>query len=61
MPETPETSGSEVEHEVYMTEGIILLVFELKLAFIDKLDNVAQVLLELACESDILPHKSIKL
>jgi hypothetical protein len=61
MPETPETFGSEVEHEVYMTEGIILLVFELKLALLDKLDNVAQVLLELACESDIFLHKSIKL
>jgi len=51
MPETPETSGGVVEHEIYMVEGIILLVFELKLRFRDKRDQVAQVLLELACES----------
>jgi hypothetical protein len=50
MPETPETSGGEVEHEVYMLEGIILLVVELKLAVKNEMDNVAQVLLELACE-----------
>jgi hypothetical protein len=50
MPETPETSGGEVEHEVYMLEGIILLVVELKFAMKYEMDNVAQVLLELACE-----------
>lgn len=50
MPETPETSGGEVEHEFYMIEGIILLVFELKLKFKNEKDHIAQVLLELACE-----------
>jgi hypothetical protein len=51
MPETPETRGGEVEHEVYMVEGIILLVIELKLEFKKEKDFIAQVLLELACES----------
>jgi hypothetical protein len=50
MPETPETSGGQVEHEVYMLEGIILLVVELKFSMIYEMDDVAQVLLELACE-----------
>lgn len=50
MPGTPETSGGEVVHEVYMLQGILLLVIELKLAFKTELDSVAQVLLELACE-----------
>ena len=50
MPDTPETSGSMVEHEVYMMGGIILIVIELKLYFKDLLDHFAQVLLELACE-----------
>jgi hypothetical protein len=61
MPETPETFGGEVEHEVYMVEGIILLVFELKLQFKDMWDHGAQVLLELVCESDAFLDKSIKL
>jgi hypothetical protein len=61
MPETPETSGGKVEHEVYMVEGIILLVFELKLEFKNERDHVSQVLLELVCESDAFLHKSIKL
>ena len=30
MPESHKTSGGEVEHVVYMTEGIILLVFQLR-------------------------------
>ncbi|KAK2459801.1 hypothetical protein APHAL10511_008233 [Amanita phalloides] len=47
MPKTPATSRGEVEHEVYMIQGIILLVFELKLAFKDERDHIAQVLLEL--------------
>jgi hypothetical protein len=50
MPGTSQTSGGKVEHEVYMLQGIILLVVELKLAFKDELDHIAQVLLELACE-----------
>jgi hypothetical protein len=49
LPETPETSGGEV-HEIYMVEGIILLVVELKLEFKNKRDHAAQVLLQLACE-----------
>ena len=35
MPDTPEISGGIVEHEVHMTEGIILIVTELKLYFKD--------------------------
>jgi hypothetical protein len=57
MPGTSETSGGDlaactvrVEHEVYMQQGVILLVVELNLAFKDERDHVAQVLLELACE-----------
>jgi hypothetical protein len=55
MPENPvletsETSASDVEHEVHMLQGIILLVVELKLTFKTELDHVAQVLLELTCE-----------
>ena len=61
MPETPETSGGEVEHEVYKIEGTLLLVFELKLAFKNEMDRVAQVVLELSCESDVFLHKSIML
>jgi hypothetical protein len=61
VPETRETSGGGVEYEVYTIEGILLLVFELKLAFRNEKDHVAQVLLELTCESDVFLHKSIKL
>jgi hypothetical protein len=50
MPETPETSGGKVEHEVYMIEGIILIVVELRLEFKNERNHAAQVLLELACE-----------
>jgi hypothetical protein len=50
MTGMPETSGGEVEHEVYMLQGIILLVVELKLAFKDEMEHVAQVLLDLVCE-----------
>jgi hypothetical protein len=52
MPETPETTGGEAVHEVHMLEGIILLVFELKLHLKNERDHMAQVLLELACECD---------
>ncbi|KAF8492808.1 hypothetical protein F5888DRAFT_877667 [Russula emetica] len=48
MPETSKTSGGEVEHEIHMLQGIILLVVQLKLAVKDERDHVAQVLLELA-------------
>lgn len=50
MPQTRETSGGGVEHEVYMIEGIILLVFEMKLGLKNKRDYEAQILLELSCE-----------
>ncbi|KAF5373358.1 hypothetical protein D9615_007367 [Tricholomella constricta] len=60
MPETPETSGGQVEHEVYMIEGIILLVVEMKLALKSKGDHVAQVLLELVCEFQPFSHKNFK-
>ena len=50
MPETPEASWGEVEHKLYMTEGIILIVVELKLQFMDEASHAARVLLELACE-----------
>jgi hypothetical protein len=50
MPGTSETSGGEVAHEVYMLQGIILLVVELKLAVKDERDHIAQVMLELTCE-----------
>lgn len=50
MHGTPETSGGQVGHEVYMLQGIILLVVELKLIIKDEMEYVAQVLLELVCE-----------
>jgi hypothetical protein len=50
MPDTPETSGGTIEHKVYMMEGIILIVIELKLYLKDLRDHFAQVMLELGCE-----------
>jgi hypothetical protein len=50
MPDTLETSGGWVEHEVYMIEGTILIVIELKLHFKNTSDHIAQLLLELVCE-----------
>jgi hypothetical protein len=50
MPDILETSGYTVEHQVYMMEGIILIVIELRLYFNDLRDHFAQVLLQLACE-----------
>jgi len=47
MPETPETSGGEVEHEVFLFSNLILLVIEMKFAFKNARDYYAQVLLEL--------------
>ena len=61
MFNTPETSKRGVEHKVYMIKGILLLVFELKLAFRNIINHVAQVLLELVYEPDVFLHKSIKL
>jgi hypothetical protein len=42
-----------IEHEVYTVEGIILLVFELKLEFKTEKDHVNQVLLELEKGSEL--------
>jgi hypothetical protein len=50
MPPTEATSGGEVEHELAMLEGILLVLVELKLHFKNLNDHVAQVLLELLCE-----------
>lgn len=50
MPGTSITSGGEVEHKVYMLQGIFLLVVELKFTSKNELDHIAQVLLELVCE-----------
>jgi len=50
MPEMPETSGGCVEHEVYMIEGIILIVIELKLRSKNLEDHTAQLMLELVCK-----------
>ena len=47
MPQTPETSGSWVEHEVHMIERIILIVIELKLRSKDLGNHTTQLLLEL--------------
>jgi hypothetical protein len=51
MPETPETSGGEVEHEVFLFDNLILLIIEMKFAFKNARDYYAQVLLELVCET----------
>ena len=50
MPETPETSGGEIEHEVFLFNNLILLVIEMKFTFKNTWDCFAQVLLELICE-----------
>ena len=50
MPPAEATSGGEVEHEIAMLEGILLLLVELKLYFKSLNDHIAQVLLELLCE-----------
>jgi len=52
-PETPipETSGGEIEHEVYLFNNLILLVIEMKFTPNNTWDYFAQVLLELFCET----------
>jgi len=50
MPETSETSGGEVEHEVFLFDNLILLVIEMKFIFKTPRDCYAQVLLELVCK-----------
>ena len=59
VPPTEATSGGEVEHELAMLEGILLVLLELKLHFKNLNDHVAQVLLELLCE--FLSFKSINI
>jgi hypothetical protein len=54
---TPETSGGQVEHKVFLFNNLILLVVEMKFAFTTTRDYYAQVLLELLCEtSRLLRH-----
>jgi hypothetical protein len=50
MPETPETSGGEIEHEVFLFSNLILLVIKMKFTLKNAWDYFAQVLLELVCE-----------
>ena len=52
-PETsmPETSGGEIEHEIFLFGNIILLVVEMKATFKNAWDYYAQVLLGLVCET----------
>jgi hypothetical protein len=68
MPETPETSGGEVEHEIFLFDNLVILVIEMKSALKSARDYYAQVLLELVCETlsfvtSYTPHliSSIKL
>ena len=44
MPETSGTTADEVEHEVFMPQGVILLIVEPKLANKTELEHTAQVL-----------------
>ena len=50
MPETPETSGGEIEHEVFLFSNLILLVIEMKFTLKNAWNYFAQVLLELVYE-----------
>jgi hypothetical protein len=47
----------DYQYEVYMAEGILLLVVKLNLKFKNERDHVAQVLLELACKSDLADQR----
>jgi hypothetical protein len=51
MPETPGTSGGEIEHEVFLFSNLIPLVIEMKFTLKNAWDYYAQVLLELVCET----------
>jgi hypothetical protein len=55
MPATKESSGGHVEHEVYMLEGILLLMDEIKFEYKSRRDNFAQVMVSLACTIDFSP------
>lgn len=50
MPETPEKSGGEIEHEVFLFSNLILLIIEMKFTLENAWDHFAKVLLELVCE-----------
>lgn len=50
MPETPETSCGEIEHEVFLFSNLILLVIEMNFTLENAWDYFAQVLLKLVCE-----------
>ena len=54
MPPVEAISRGEVEHEIVMLEGILLLLVELKLYYKNLNDHIAQVLLELLCEFFLL-------
>ncbi|KAF9516755.1 hypothetical protein BS47DRAFT_1380783 [Hydnum rufescens UP504] len=47
MPSTPETSGGEVEHEVFLFNNLILFIIEMKFVTENDKDYFAQVLLKL--------------
>lgn len=50
MPETPETSGREIKHKVFLFNNLILLVIKMKFMLKNTWDYFAQVLLELVCK-----------
>jgi hypothetical protein len=52
MPETPQTSGGEIEHKVFLFDNLTLLI-KVVMNLTCTWDYCAQVLLELVCE--ILP------
>jgi len=54
MLSTEASSGGQVEHEIAMLEGILLLLVEMKLYYKNLNDHIAQVLLELLCELFLL-------
>jgi hypothetical protein len=56
LPATPETSGGQFEHEVFLFNNLILLVVEMKHSFMATRDYYAQVLLELLRETFRLLH-----
>lgn len=53
MLDTSKISTGDVQHEVHMLQGIILLVVELKLALKTERDHVAQVMSELSSAYEI--------
>jgi hypothetical protein len=51
MPATPETSGGQVEHEVFLFNNLILFLVEMKHSLTATQGYHAQVLLGLLCET----------